>query len=184
MPWGAANPWQLVSRVLAGGRLEVPDREALPGPDTADFGGLDEYVALMKQCWAQDPSQRPTFQQIVVCLRCGWWVSGGSVGLESCTASVCAACCSLRRLFLATCACCCLRPHTALLPAAACAGPCSTWRHSQGWTPEPAFALVFHATLLERLSISICCCATQSHAALHQFCQWHLHHMLHWISAM
>lgn len=48
LPWGPANPWQLVSHVLAGGRPEVLPREALPGPDTAAFAGLDEYVALMQ----------------------------------------------------------------------------------------------------------------------------------------
>ncbi len=71
VPWGTANPWQLVSHVLAGGRLEVPDREALPGPDNAAFGGLDAYVALMKECWAQVPAARPSFQQIVIRLRWG-----------------------------------------------------------------------------------------------------------------
>ena len=47
LPWGAANPWQLASRVMAGERLEVPPREALPGPDTAGWAGLDAYVQLM-----------------------------------------------------------------------------------------------------------------------------------------
>ena len=74
LPWGAANPWQLASRVMAGERLEVPPREALPGPDTAGWAGLDGYVALMQHCWAQAPEDRPSFQDIVVALR---WVVGG-----------------------------------------------------------------------------------------------------------
>ncbi len=75
LPWGTANPWQLVSHVTAGGRLEVPPRQALPGPDTATFVGLDDYVALMQRCWAQAPADRPGFQEIVVQLR--WGRQGG-----------------------------------------------------------------------------------------------------------
>ena len=71
LPWGTTNPWQLVNHVLAGGRLEVPPREALPGPDTAAFAGLDAYISLMQRCWAQDPVERPAFQQIVTELRWG-----------------------------------------------------------------------------------------------------------------
>jgi hypothetical protein len=40
LPWAAANPWQLVSLVLGGGRLEITPHERLPGPDTAGFQGL------------------------------------------------------------------------------------------------------------------------------------------------
>ena len=72
LPWGAANPWQLVSHVMAGGRLDVPPPEALPGLDTAAFarsGGLDQYLGLMRRCWAQAPEERPAFQQIVPLLR-------------------------------------------------------------------------------------------------------------------
>ncbi|PRW33836.1 Serine threonine- kinase CTR1 [Chlorella sorokiniana] len=69
LPWGSTNPWQLVNHVLSGGRLEVPSREALPGPDTAAFGGLEAYISLMQRCWAQEPGQRPAFQQIVLELR-------------------------------------------------------------------------------------------------------------------
>ena len=84
LPWGAANPWQLASRVMAGERLEVPPREALPGPDTPGWAGLDGYVALMQHCWAQAPEDRPSFQDIVVALRWvvggGWWVGGCKAG--------------------------------------------------------------------------------------------------------
>lgn len=71
LPWGASNPWQLVSHVVAGGRLDVPPRNALPGPDTAAFAGLDDYISLMQRCWAQAPEERPGFQQVVVELRWG-----------------------------------------------------------------------------------------------------------------
>ena len=69
LPWAAANPWNLASHVLAGGRPEVPPREALPGPDTAAFAGLEDYVELMQRCWSQAPQDRPTFQHIVPALR-------------------------------------------------------------------------------------------------------------------
>lgn len=47
---------------MGGGRLKVPPRAELPGPDTANFGGLDGYSALMQECWAQNPHDRPSFE--------------------------------------------------------------------------------------------------------------------------
>ncbi|KAG7668202.1 putative Serine/threonine-protein kinase CTR1 [Nannochloris sp. 'desiccata'] len=69
LPWGITNPWQVVTVVTEGGRLEVPDRSALPGPDTMQFEELDQYVALMRKCWAHNPEDRPTFQEIIAELR-------------------------------------------------------------------------------------------------------------------
>lgn len=69
LPWGPTNPWQVVTVVTEGGRLEVPAREILPGPDTNDFEELDGYVALMRRCWAHNPDDRPTFQEIISELR-------------------------------------------------------------------------------------------------------------------
>jgi hypothetical protein len=60
---------QVVTVVTEGGRLEVPARADLPGPDTASFEGLDAYVALMRRCWAHNPNDRPTFQEIIAELR-------------------------------------------------------------------------------------------------------------------
>ena len=60
---------QVVSVVAEGGRLEVPDRDSLPGPDTNTFEGLDQYITLMRRCWAQNPEDRPTFQEIIADLR-------------------------------------------------------------------------------------------------------------------
>ena len=39
VPWTKANPWQLVSLILGGGRLEIPSADHLPGADTASFAG-------------------------------------------------------------------------------------------------------------------------------------------------
>ena len=69
LPWGPTNPWQVVTVVTEGGRLDVPERSALPGPDTAEFEGLDAYVGLMRRCWAHNPDDRPTFQEIIADLR-------------------------------------------------------------------------------------------------------------------
>lgn len=41
-------PTQVRRWVLDGRRPEVPQREALPGPDTAQWQGLDAYSALMR----------------------------------------------------------------------------------------------------------------------------------------
>ena len=46
----------------------MPPRAALPGPDTATFRGLDNYLALMRRCWAQEPEQRPPFSEVVTAL--------------------------------------------------------------------------------------------------------------------
>ena len=43
-----ACPPQVGATVRQGGRPEVPAREALPGPDSASWAGLDTYVALMR----------------------------------------------------------------------------------------------------------------------------------------
>ena len=61
---------QIVSAVLAGRRLVVPPAEGLPGGG-ADLAGLDAYVALLQRCWAQEPQERPTFEDIIPELRCG-----------------------------------------------------------------------------------------------------------------
>ena len=39
---------QVGATIRQGGRPEVPPREALPGPDTASWVGLDAYVQLMR----------------------------------------------------------------------------------------------------------------------------------------
>lgn len=76
-------PWtQIGAKVVAGERLELPPREALPGPDTAGFTGLDAYCALIQECWAAQPEQRPGMAQVVRRLRglleqCGGGAAAG-----------------------------------------------------------------------------------------------------------
>ena len=60
---------QQASRVIQGGRLDVPPAERLPG-DTPTPEGLAAYTALLHGCWDQDPGNRPTFPHIVFDLRC------------------------------------------------------------------------------------------------------------------
>ena len=42
------RPLQVGATIRQGGRPDVPIREALPGPDTAGWAGLDAYVQLMR----------------------------------------------------------------------------------------------------------------------------------------
>jgi serine/threonine protein kinase len=69
VPWGGADFWEIVSALTRGERLPIPDRASLPGPDTLRFAGLAGYIVLMQRCWAQEPTQRPDFEEIVQCLR-------------------------------------------------------------------------------------------------------------------
>ena len=60
---------QIVSGLTRGQRPPIPQRDALPGPDSTSFAGLDAYCALMQHCWEREPAQRPDFADIVQCLR-------------------------------------------------------------------------------------------------------------------
>lgn len=60
----ASNPTHLLAP-----RPEVPPLEELPGPGAATFSGLDAYIRLMEDCWAQEPQDRPTFEDVVPRLR-------------------------------------------------------------------------------------------------------------------
>jgi hypothetical protein len=60
---------QVVKFITSGRRLPMPSRDAMPGPESGAFEGLDGYIALMNRCWAQNPEDRPTFHEISDCLR-------------------------------------------------------------------------------------------------------------------
>lgn len=59
---------QIAKMVIDGERLEVPLAVALPG---GGFEGLPDYVQLMQRCWAQDPVERPSSNEIITALRWG-----------------------------------------------------------------------------------------------------------------
>jgi serine/threonine protein kinase len=69
LPWGASNPWGIVSAVTAGQRLSIPAANTLPGPEGGSWPKLGDYVALMERCWAQEPADRPNFEQVMAALR-------------------------------------------------------------------------------------------------------------------
>jgi serine/threonine protein kinase len=66
LPWGTTGPWVIVGALGAGERPPIPPRSELPGPPgTAEWEGLDGYLALMQRCWAQEPEDRPSFEAII-----------------------------------------------------------------------------------------------------------------------
>lgn len=69
VPWGAANPWAVVSAINAGGRPPIPSPQDLPGPQSGEWPQLERYVELMQRCWAQAPEERPTFDEVIAELR-------------------------------------------------------------------------------------------------------------------
>eukprot|EP00204_Picochlorum_oklahomense_P000061 CAMPEP_0118799260 /NCGR_PEP_ID=MMETSP1161-20130426/1539_1 /TAXON_ID=249345 /ORGANISM="Picochlorum oklahomensis, Strain CCMP2329" /LENGTH=1158 /DNA_ID=CAMNT_0006726935 /DNA_START=401 /DNA_END=3877 /DNA_ORIENTATION=+ len=67
LPWGEnTNPFSIINSVLQGKELVIPEQAELPAGPLSCY---DEYVALIKQCWALDPAQRPTMDGIVQQLR-------------------------------------------------------------------------------------------------------------------
>jgi serine/threonine protein kinase len=65
LPWGSSNPWGIVGCVSRGQRLNIPEASALPGPASGEWSQLQLYTSLIERCWAQDPAERPTFEQIM-----------------------------------------------------------------------------------------------------------------------
>lgn len=64
-PFHNMSEYRVAGYVLDGGRPVVPPLDELPGPDTAQFAGMEAYIELMQECWAQQPEERPSFEQIV-----------------------------------------------------------------------------------------------------------------------
>jgi ankyrin repeat protein/serine/threonine protein kinase len=66
VPFRNASYWEIINKIGRGERPVIPAR--LPeGPDHEVFirdGIMEEYVRLMNRCWAQDPAQRPEFEEI------------------------------------------------------------------------------------------------------------------------
>ena len=63
----ASGCMQIVIEVAdRGARPDIPDRSELPGEPLCQH---KQYVELMEHCWAQDPSNRPSFEQVIGKLR-------------------------------------------------------------------------------------------------------------------
>ena len=63
VPFENLNPFQIINLVQRSGAscLEVPPPNTLPA---GQLGGYSSYVALMQQCWAQHPADRPHFEEV------------------------------------------------------------------------------------------------------------------------
>ncbi|OHS97880.1 TKL family protein kinase [Tritrichomonas foetus] len=65
-----ARPLQVASKVMAGERPQIPSNIS------------DSLQSLIKRCWAQDPSQRPSMHQVVAELETGTTVFPGADATE------------------------------------------------------------------------------------------------------
>jgi serine/threonine protein kinase len=65
LPWEAEgiNEYGIVSAVAGGRTMRVPPAAELPGPPPPQ-GALAPYEALMRRCWAREPSVRPTMGEV------------------------------------------------------------------------------------------------------------------------
>eukprot|EP00884_Botryococcus_braunii_P001864 jgi/Botrbrau1/11679/Bobra.0195s0010.1 len=67
-PWHALAHYEIVVAVMARGeRPVVPaDLFTLPG---GTFHAMEQYLGLMRRCWSENPEARPSFTNIIKCLR-------------------------------------------------------------------------------------------------------------------
>jgi serine/threonine protein kinase len=69
LPFEQFTQFQIILNVGEKGcRPEIPDPSS-PLLRGGDFPGYADYVALMEACWAQNPKDRPGFDQIIAMLR-------------------------------------------------------------------------------------------------------------------
>ena len=67
LPWGHdANPFAIINSVVGGATLAVPAPDDLPAGPLQCF---EEYVTLMRRCWAVDPADRPRMDEVAHRLR-------------------------------------------------------------------------------------------------------------------
>ncbi|EFN52529.1 hypothetical protein CHLNCDRAFT_36848 [Chlorella variabilis] len=69
LPWEGVNLYQLVFMVSRGERLAIPPADQLPGVDQLPADEHAAYVSLIRRCWAQETSERPTFAEAILELR-------------------------------------------------------------------------------------------------------------------
>jgi serine/threonine protein kinase len=69
LPFEQLTQFQIMLTVgEKGGRPEIPQPNS-PSLRGGDFPGYADYVSLMQACWAQNPKDRPGFDQIIAMLR-------------------------------------------------------------------------------------------------------------------
>ena len=69
LPFEQMTQFQIILAVGEnGGRPEIPEPTS-PLLRGGNFPGYDDYVSLMKSCWAQNPKDRPGFDHIIAVLR-------------------------------------------------------------------------------------------------------------------
>lgn len=65
-PFRNTGHWEIINKIGRGERPVIPAR--LPGGSDNEIfiqsGVMEEYVQLMNRCWAQNPAQRPEFEEI------------------------------------------------------------------------------------------------------------------------
>lgn len=67
LPWDELNPFQIMLVLTQQrDRPEIPALNTLPGQP---LPGIEDYVGLMQDCWTEDPSKRPRFEDIIISLR-------------------------------------------------------------------------------------------------------------------
>jgi serine/threonine protein kinase len=70
VPWKDLTTWQIMGMMSNRDNIprpDIPDRlDCLPG---GTFDGMGDYVELMKQCWAEEPDDRPDFPKVASTLR-------------------------------------------------------------------------------------------------------------------
>ena len=64
LPWRTADLWLVVGEVVAGRRPPIPAAEDVPGCVC-----YDRYTGLLRRCWAQEPAERPEFEEVCTELR-------------------------------------------------------------------------------------------------------------------
>lgn len=63
VPWGAENPWIIVSNLRSGKRLQIHHN-----PKMCPLDSFQRYSDLMEECCLQDPALRPTIHKVLASL--------------------------------------------------------------------------------------------------------------------
>lgn len=65
------QPHKQVSNAIAEQRARplIPDAEAAATLPGGTFAGYEAYASLMRRCWAEEPQERPTFEEVAAELR-------------------------------------------------------------------------------------------------------------------